>query len=390
MHFKFGFIVSVCLLSHCGFARAAEPDLPNRLIGYNEHRTNLPGGRYANVTTNRAMLVQADGTHRRPLAAELANEAGAWTQFAGWSPDGRMAVVGRGWESAENAQWEEEHKTFRFNSESWLYDSYLVDVATGTAENVTAVDRVSFYNPGLFYWPNDPQKLGFTALIDGNSKPFRMDRDGRHKTDLTKNSNGFAYGFSSSPDGSRISYHENYQVYLADADGSNRIHIQTGHPFVFAPSWSPDGKWLLFVSGEHYDCHPHIVRADGTGLKKLADRGGYRGVIEFLDVPDYHGGSSDVPVWAGDSESVFYTAKIGDNVELFQITLDGPTEQLTRTAERTLHYHPKPSPDGNWIVYGSKRNGVRNLFLMRLSDRQEQALTDLPTGHAAMHAYWQP
>ena len=385
-----GFWMCVCLLNHCGFVLAAEPEPPNLLIGYNEHRTNLPGGRHANVSTNRAMLVQADGTHRRPVAAELADVVGSWTQFAGWSPDGLTAVVGRGWESAENANWEEEHKTFRFTPEGWLYDSYLVDLATGTAENVTSVDRVSFYNAGLFYWQNDPQKLGFTALIDGNSKPFRMDRDGRNKTDLTKNSNGFAYGFSSSPDGSRISYHENYQVYLADADGSNRVHVQTGHPFVFAPSWSPDGKWLLFVSGEHYNCHPHIVRADGTGLKKLADRGGYRGVVEFLDVPDYHGGSSDVPVWSIDSQSVFYTAKIGDNVELFQITLDGQAEQLTHSADGTLHYHPKLSPDGRWIVYGSKRNGVRNLFLMRLSDRKELALTDLPTGHAAMHAYWQP
>ena len=390
MRFQFGVIICVCLLNHCHLAEAAEPDLPNLLVGYNEHRTNLPGGRYANIITNRAMLVQADGTQRRPLVAELASEVGSWTQFAGWSPDGRMAVVGRGWESVANADWEEEHKTFRFTAEGWLYDSYLVDVATGTAENVTAVDRVSFYNAGLFFWQNDPTKLGFTGLIDGNSKPFRMDRDGSNKTDLTKDSKGFAYGFSSSPDGSRISYHENYQVYLADADGSSRVHVETGHPFVFAPSWSPDGKWLLFVSGEHYNCHPHIVRADGTGLTKLADRGGYRGVIEFLDVPDYHGGSSDIPVWSIDSQSVFYMAKIGENVELFQITLDGQAEQLTHSAEGTLHYHPKPSPDGKWIVYGSKRNGVRNLFLMRLSDRKEQALTDLPTGHAAMHAYWQP
>lgn len=390
MRSLFGLIIGVWLLCPCHFAGAADIDPPNLLIGYNEHRTDLPGGRHPNVSTNRAMLVRADGTHRRSLAAELADVAGSWTQFAGWSPDGRMAVIGRGWESAENAAWEEEHKTFRFTPEGWRYDSYLVDVATGTAENVTAVDRVSFYNSGLFFWQNDPTKLGFTALIDGNSKPFRMDRDGRNKTDLTKDSNGFAYGFSSSPDGSRISYHENYQVYLADADGLNRVHVQTGHPFNFAPSWSPDGKRLTFVSGEHYDCHPHIVRADGTGLKKLADRGGYRGVTEFLDVPDYHGGSSDIPVWSINSQLVFYTAKIGDNVELFQIPLDGQAEQLTHSADETLHYHPKPSPDGKWIVYGSKRSGVRNLFLMRLSDRKEFALTDVPVGHAAMHAYWQP
>lgn len=369
---------------------AADGDRPQTLIGYNEHRTNLPGGRWANVSTNRAMLMRADGTQRRPLARELADERGAWTQFVGWSPDGKTAVVGRAWESEENAQWEEEHKTFRFHADGWKYDSFLVDLAAGTTTNVTAVDRVSFYNTGLFFWPNDSRTLGFTALINGNSKPFRMDRDGRHKTDLTKGSNGFAYGFSSSPDGSRISYHENYQVYLADADGTNRLHVETGHPFVFAPAWSPDGKWLLFVSGEHYNCHPHIVRADGNGLTKLADRGGYRGVTEFLDVPDFHGGSSDLPVWSVESHSVFYTAKVGDAVELFQVTLEGQTTQLTRSAAGTTHYHPKPSPDGRWLLYGSKRNGVRNLYLCQLADHQESALTDLAAGHAAMHASWQP
>jgi len=345
------------------------------------------------------MIVQADGQHRRSIGSELIDDltvtdstdkTDAWTQFAGWSPDGKTAVVLRGWESIENARWEEEHKTFRFIPEGWLVDSYLVDLKTDKAINVTAVDRVSFYNTGLFFWPKDPMKLGFTPLIDGNSKPYRMDIDGRNKTDLTTGSSGFAYGFSSSPDGSRISYHENYQVYLANADGSNRVHIQTGHPFVFVPSWSPDGKWVLFVSGEHYDCHPHIVQADGNGLKKLADRGGYKGVTEFLDVPDFHGGSSDIPVWAVDSKSVFYTAKVGNNIELFEVSLDGQIEQLTHTPDGTLHYHPKPSPDGKSIAYGSKRNGVRNLFVMRLADRQEQALTDLPEGFAAMHAYWQP
>jgi TolB protein len=369
---------------------ADDPPGSQPLIGYTQHRTNLPGGRHANVCTSRAMLVRADGTQLQTIGSELADIPGAWTQFAGWSPDGRTAVVLRGWESAENAQWEEEHKTFRFTPEGWLVDSFLVDMASRKAQNVTAVDRVSFYNSGLFFWPADPSKLGFTALIDGNSQPFRMDRDGRNKTDLSKDSNGFSYGFSSSPDGSRISWHENYQISLADADGSNRIHVQTGHPFNFAPSWSPDGKWLLFVSGEHYNCHPHIVKADGTGLKKLVDRGGYRGVTQFLDVPDYHDGSSDVPVWAADGQSVFCTATISGSVELLRVTLAGRISQLTHSAEGTSHYHPKPSPDGQWLVYGSNRNGIRNLYVMQLADGKEHPLTNVPAGHAAMHAWWQP
>ena len=127
-------------------------------------------------------------------------------------------------------------------------DYYLVDLATRKAENITAVDRLSIYNSGVFFWPNDLTKLGFTALLDGNSHPFRMDRDGRNKTDLTSGSRKFTYGFSSSCDGQRIAYHKNYQVFLADADGSNAAQVETGQPFNFGPTWSPDGQWVLFVS----------------------------------------------------------------------------------------------------------------------------------------------
>ena len=161
------------------------------LIGYSEFRTNLPGGRHANVSTMQAMAVKVDSSERRLVAKKLANKADTWTQFAGWSPDGKTAIIGRGWQSPENAKWEEEHKQFRFTKEGWLYDSYLVEIASGKAENVTAIERVSNYNSGLFFWPNDASKLGFTALIDGNSHPFRMDRDGRNKIDLTKASREF-------------------------------------------------------------------------------------------------------------------------------------------------------------------------------------------------------
>jgi TolB protein len=365
----------------------APPDL---LIGYTELRTNLPDGRHANVMTMRAVVVKADGTGRRVLAEELTREKHSWTQFAGWSPDGKTAILGRGWESAENGKWEEEHKDFRFTAEGWLYDMYLLDLAGGKTTNVSAVERVSFYNGGLFFWPGDDTKLGGEALIDGNMHPFRMDRDGKNKRDLTKDSKEFVYGFSASPDGKRIAYHKSYQVYIADADGSNARHVKTGQPFNFVPQWSPDGAWLLFLAGEHYDCHPHVVRSDGSGLKKLASRGGYKGVIEFLDVFDLHGGSSDYPVWSTDSRSIFYTAKVDDKVELFRVTLDGKSTQLTDMPAGTLHYHPVPSPDGKWLAYGSKREGIRQLYLMRLDDKQERRLTDLAEGRAAMWPHWQP
>jgi hypothetical protein len=49
-------------------AASAEKPGPEPLLGYTELRTDLPGGRHANVTTMRAVLVRADGTGRRALA----------------------------------------------------------------------------------------------------------------------------------------------------------------------------------------------------------------------------------------------------------------------------------------------------------------------------------
>jgi hypothetical protein len=273
-----------------------EPSREAARIGYTTFRTDLPGGRHANVVTMRAAIVGADGKGRRDLAAELTREPNTWTQFAGWSPDGRLAIIGRGWESPENGRWEEEHKTFR----------------------------------------------------------------------------------------------KSYQVYVADADGANAHKVETGQPFNFAPQWSPDGSHLLFVAGEHHNCHPHVVRAGGAGLRKLADRGGYRGVIDLLDVPDFHNGSSDIPVWSVDGEAIFHSAKVGTNVELFRVTLDGRSDRLTQGPSGSLHYHPQPSPDGQWLAYGSKRESVRDLYVMRLSDRTETPITRLERGRAAMWPHWEP
>ena len=381
-------LAMIWLLLAIGQVLADEPTVWSPLIGYTELQTNLPGGRHANVRTMRATVVREDGSARARIAEELADKPDAWTQFAGWSPDGKQAIVSRGWQDPENAKWEDEHKTFRMLPGEWSLDSCLIEMATGQVANVTSVERVSHYNGGLFFMPTG--QLGFTPLIKGVSKPFVMDLDGRNKRDRSGQDAGFTYGYSVSPDGKFISYHENYQVYIANADGSEKRHIKTGHPFDFAPRWSPDGEWLLFVSGEHYDCHPHIVRRDGTGLKKLANRAGYRGVTEFLDVFDFHGGSSDVPVWSVDGRLVFYSAKVINNVELFQITLGGEITQLTKTPDGTTHYHPTPSPDGTRLLYGSKRDGVRQLFVMSLANRSETRLTDLKPGHGALWPHWQP
>ena len=379
------FAIAGCILALGVKADELKPDY---LIGYTEGRNDIPDGQFANWITNRACIVNADGTGRRLVAEELTKKPNSWNQFAGWSPDGKKAVVLALWESPENAAWEREHKTFRM-TEGWLADSCLMDLATGKVTNLTEIDRVSIYNTGLFFLPNGAG-LGFTPLIKGISKPFVMDLDGHNKRDVSGKGEGFAYGYSASPNGKRISYHENYQIYISNTDGSGKIKVETGHSFNFAPTWSPDGQWLIFVSGEHYNCHPYIVRSDGTGLRKLADRGGYRGVIERLKTPDFHSESSDVPVWSPSGKHVYYTAKVGESIELMRVSPTGEPEQLTHSKPGTKHYHPSVSPDGNWVLFGLDRSGIMQLYVARADGQAAYPITSVPANSCAMHGSWQP
>jgi hypothetical protein len=60
---------------------------PDLLIGYTEHRTDLPGGRHANVKTRRAVVVKSDGTGPA--------RAGRGADAPGGRLDGVWLVAGR-------------------------------------------------------------------------------------------------------------------------------------------------------------------------------------------------------------------------------------------------------------------------------------------------------
>lgn len=390
-------VFTYMLLNSVGFESVARVDaaeghdaLRQYQIGYVEYRTNLPGGRHANCATMRAYVMNADGSGRRELAQELVRDENTWTQFVGWSPDGRTAIIGNASNTPENAAWEETHQSFRF-TEARHCDCYLFDLATGRAINVSSPERISHHNSGVSYWPGNPNKLRGDALIDGVSHPFSMDLDGRNKRDLVGDSRKFTYGAQVSPDGTRITYHADYQVYIAGADGSNPQHIDTGNGFNFMPKWSPDGRWLLFLSGEHYHCDPYLVRSDGTGLRKLADRHGYKGVVPIYDVPDFHGGSSDWPVWSPDGTRVYYTAQVGRSVELMQATLDGVTKGMSKSSPPgVLNYLPTPSPDGKWVMFGSNSSGTRQLYVIPAEGGEAHAITNVQPGCGAMFGIWNP
>ena len=147
---------------------------------------------------------------------------------------------------------------------------------------------------------------------------------------------------------------------------------------------------MVFVAGVHGKSSVTIVSGDGKELRKLAARGDYVGWIECLDTPDFHSTSSDNPVWAIDSQWMYYTADVGGAVELLRVNVDGKSEQLTHSAPGVKHYHPRVSPDGKWIAFGSTRDGARALYVARADGSDVYALTKPIVGRAQMHVHWQP
>lgn len=361
------------------------------LLGYTEMRCDDDRGQFYNWRTRRAMIVRADGSQRREVGSSAITNENSWTSFVSWWPDGR-AVINASWESPENYAWEKEHRTFRMTEGNWLTDGCLVDIATGRAVNVTAVERVSNYNPGLTPWPGDPSRATFAPLINEIQHPFVMDSDGRNKKDLSSGKDEFTYGCNVSPDGQRITYNKNYLVYIADKDGSNprRVDEDPTHTFQFIPTFSPDGQWLMFLAGEHLNCHPHVARFDGTNLRKLADRGTYSGSFEPLKHPDFHSSGSDLPVWSPDSQWVYYTAQVGQSVELMRVTLNGQVQQLTHSEPGTEHYYPEVSPDGRLVAFGRRQNGAAALYVSDADGRNAEPITKAARDRVQMYPKWGP
>lgn len=141
-----------------------------------------------------------------------------------------------------------------------------------------------------------------------------------------------------SPDGTTLVYArynqntERFQIILAERNGNNPGNIPGASGW--DPTWSPDGRQILFASDARGSVQLYAVRLDGRELRAISNLPAIRG-------------RSD---WSPDGNSIVTYSGPAWNRELFIMDADGSNaRQLTPSGGNSQG--PSFSPDGKWVAF---------------------------------------
>jgi len=199
-----------------------------------------------------------------------------------------------------------------------------------------------------------------------------------------------------------------YDIYIANADGSGARRISNNPYYDAEGTLSPDGKTIVFTSLRNGDLDIYTMSVDGSHLKRLtttlgydggpffspdgkqivyrawhpqtaADSSDYRSLIAqnlvrpvrmdiwVMDADGSHqrrvtdlGGASFAPYFHPDGKRIMFASNYKNprsrNFDLYLVNADGSgLEQITTNVE--FDAFPMFSPDGRHLVWASNRHG---------------------------------
>ncbi len=197
---------------------------------------------------------------------------------------------------------------------------YLLDIETGTQEVVGDF-------PGMTFAPRfspDGKKIIMSFAKDGNSDIYTMDLENRIVERIT-NHPSIDTSPSYSPDGKYITFNSDrsgyQQIYTSNSDGSNVKRISFGNGLYGTPVWSPRGDLIAFTKLHKGKFFIGVMRTDGSGERLLTEN--------FYQ---------EAPSWSPNGRVLIFYRETktnqkgeGFSAKLWSIDLTGYNERLVKT-----------------------------------------------------------
>src|SRR3954469_18727650 len=178
----------------------------------------------------------------------------------------------------------------------WRLDPFDIYTARSDGSRPRRLTHFGVYTAEGVLSP-DGRKIVFTSLKGGDLDIYVMHADGTHVVQLTRQV-GYDGGAWWSPDGKQIVYRAYHPLTTADvasykellaqrlvrpnkmdlwimnADGSEQRQITHLNAASFGPSWTPDGKKIIFSSNHHTDpklgnFDLFLINPDGSQLEQI-------------------------------------------------------------------------------------------------------------------------
>lgn len=167
-------------------------------------------------------------------------------------------------------------------------------------------------------------------------------------------SSGTFMSLAVSPDGQTILFDMLGEIYAVPAKGGRAVPIATGMAFEVQPTFSPDGKWIAYVSDRSGGDNVWIARTDGSGARRISD--------------EDDGAVRASPEWSADGKSV-YVSRLRirlDRYELWRHPVDGGPGELVAPAKLS-----EDAPRSEWqssLGAAASRDGKYLYFARRVGD----------------------
>ena len=213
--------------------------------------------------------------------------------------------------------------------------------------------------PSIAYQSREPGEKAWYVHV--------MDSDGSNRVRLVEGQAGFLAAPSWSPDGSQIAFVSDVEgepdIWVMGSDGSGLVNL-TGHEAKdHSPAWSPDGEWIAFASvRDSLYWELYRMRPDGSDVQRLT---------WWEDASDLS------PAWSPDGTRLAFASKRDDNWEIYTMDRDGGN--LARLTEHPADdTNPAWSPDGSRIAFVSTRDGYAEIYLVPIVGGEAVNISNAP------------